>query len=51
MDIKPFDEWFQIYKEVENFSLDMADKENCFEMVKGVDDVINMACNMGVWDL
>ena len=47
VDIKPFDEWFQIYKEVENFSLDMADKENCFEMVKGVDDVINMACNMG----
>ena len=47
VDIKPFDEWFQIYKEVENFSLDMTDKENCFEMVKGVDDVINMACNMG----
>ena len=25
----------------------MSIKENCFKMVSGVDEVINMACNMG----
>ena len=25
----------------------MSIKENCFKMVNGVDEVINMACNMG----
>ena len=47
MDIKPFEEWYQCFKEVENYELDMSIKENCFKMVNGVDEVINMACNMG----
>tara|TARA_B100000029_G_C17596114_1_gene964227 strand:- start:266 stop:1240 length:975 start_codon:yes stop_codon:yes gene_type:complete len=47
VDIKKSDEWFQIFEEVENYNLDMSIKDNCFKMVEGVDDVINMACNMG----
>ena len=47
VDIKPLDEWFQISKESQNFSLDMTLKENCYDMCKSVDEVINMACNMG----
>ena len=47
VDIKPFEEWFQLFEKSENFSLDMSDKSNCFRMVEGVDEVINMACNMG----
>ena len=47
VDIKPFEEWYQCFKEVENYELDMSVKENCFKMVNGVDEVINMACNMG----
>ena len=47
VDIKPFEEWYQCFKEVENYELDMSIKENCFKMVNGVDEVINMACNMG----
>jgi len=46
-DIKPFDEWYQFFQEVENFCMDMTVKDNCFKATKGMDDVINMACNMG----
>ena len=47
VDIKPFDEWYQYFNKAENHKLDMTIKENCFEMVKGCEFVINMACNMG----
>ena len=47
VDIKNKDEWFQVFNEIENFSLDMSNKDNCYKMVKDVDGVINMACNMG----
>ena len=51
VDIKKFDEWFQLSNNIENSSLDMSIKENCFKMVDGVEGVINMACNMAEWDL
>ena len=47
VDIKKFDDWYQYFPNVENFCLDMSDKNNCFKMVEGTNDVINMACNMG----
>ena len=47
VDIKKFDDWHQYFSSVENFCLDMSNKDNCFKMVDGVNDVINMACNMG----
>ena len=47
VDIKPFNEWYQVFDNCENFQLDMSVKENCLEMCKGVNEVINMACNMG----
>ena len=47
VDIKKFEEWFQLSNNIGNFSLDMSIKENCFKMVDGVEGVINMACNMG----
>ena len=47
VDIKPFNEWYQVFDNCENFQLDMTLKENCFEMSKDMDEVINMACNMG----
>ena len=46
-DIKSLDEWLQISQKANNFSRDMTLLENCLEMVDGVDEVINMACNMG----
>ena len=47
VDIKPFEEWYQIFNDVENNQLDMAIKENCFKMTNGASEVMNMACNMG----
>ena len=46
-DIKPLDNWFQIFKSNKNFSLDLKEYENCLEVSKNVDFIYNMACNMG----
>ena len=47
VDLKPLDLWFQKFDNVENFSLDMQEYENCIKMSKDVDYVMNLACNMG----
>ncbi len=47
VDIKSMDDWYQCSNDADNNVLDMSVKENCFKMVEGVDEVINMACNMG----
>ena len=47
VDLKPLDLWFQKFDNVENFSLDMQEYENCIKMTNNVDFVINLACNMG----
>ena len=47
VDIKPFNEWHQLFDKSLNFTRDMTMLENCLEMTEGVDEVINMACNMG----
>ncbi len=47
VDLKPLELWFQKFDNVENFSLDMQEYENCIKMSKDVDYVINLACNMG----
>jgi len=47
-DIKPKEYWFQDFDEVENhYSLDMKDISNCRKVIKDIDYVFNMACNMG----
>jgi len=43
-DIKPIEFWFQKFDECENFSVDLKEKKNC---IKGIEQVYNMACNMG----
>ena len=46
-DVKPLENWFQIFESNNNFSLDLKEYENCLEVTKGVDFIYNMACNMG----
>ena len=47
-DIKPREHWFQEFEKAKNyFSIDMKEIENCRKVVKNVDYVFNMACNMG----
>lgn len=46
-DIKPIDQWYQVFQNAENHSVDMALKSHCFELTEGCDEVYNLACNMG----
>jgi GDP-D-mannose 3',5'-epimerase len=47
VDIKPASEWYQTQENAENLQLDMADKDSAFRAVSGVDQVFNLACDMG----
>jgi GDP-D-mannose 3', 5'-epimerase len=47
VDVKPFDEWYQTFPDVENLQLDLNLKENCETATEGVADVYNLAANMG----
>jgi nucleoside-diphosphate-sugar epimerase len=46
-DVKPLENWFQIFDFNKNFSLDLKEYEHCLEVTKGIDFIYNMACNMG----
>jgi len=46
-DIKPIEFWFQKFDECENFSVELKEKKNCIKVTQGIEQVYNMACNMG----
>lgn len=47
VDIKPLSDWHQLSDGVENFCLDLKDLANCEIAVKGMDEVYNLAADMG----
>jgi GDP-D-mannose 3',5'-epimerase len=47
VDVKPFEEWFQMFPEAENLQLDLQEKEACERAVSDVDLVYNLAADMG----
>jgi nucleoside-diphosphate-sugar epimerase len=47
VDIKPQDEWYQRFPEVENLTLDLQTKANCDTAVRGASQVYNLAADMG----
>ena len=47
VDIKPIGDWFQIFDECQNYSLDLKSFENCKKVTKNVEYIYNFACNMG----
>jgi GDP-D-mannose 3',5'-epimerase len=47
VDVKPQDDWYQVHPGVENVVGDLNLLDACRKAVKGVDVVINLACNMG----
>ena len=47
VDLKPLDEWFQLFSDAENLQLDLQDKENCERAIADVDLVYNLAADMG----
>ena len=47
VDLKPFDEWYQVFPEVENLRLDLQDKPACDTALDGAEVVYNLAADMG----
>ncbi len=47
VDIKPFDEWYQRFDDVENVRLDLQAREACEQACAGAFGVFNLAADMG----
>ena len=47
VDVKPVDEWYRRFDDVENLALDLNLRENCDTAAKGADEIYNLAANMG----
>ena len=47
VDIKPLDDWYQRFADVENLSLNLNDKEACERTCEGAHYVYNLAADMG----
>src|SRR6185436_16308984 len=47
VDIKPFDEWYQVFPGVENLQLDLQEKGACEQALKDGHTVYNLAADMG----
>jgi nucleoside-diphosphate-sugar epimerase len=46
-DIKPLSRWYQIDARAENLQLDLSKLEACMQATQGVQEVYNLACDMG----
>jgi nucleoside-diphosphate-sugar epimerase len=47
VDIKPIEEWHQVSNNVENLSMNLENKDNCYRAAKGVSAVFQLAADMG----
>lgn len=47
VDIKPFSRWYQVDERAENIQLDLSRLEASVEATQGIDEVYNLACDMG----
>ena len=46
-DIKPLEEWYQCFDDVENISADLREKEACYRVCRDAADIYNLAADMG----
>ena len=47
VDVKPLDEWYQRFDDVENLSLDLSRLDACTTAVRGASQLFNLAADMG----
>ncbi len=47
VDVKPVNEWYQVFDDVQNLVLDLNLKESCEQAAEGAADIYNFAANMG----
>lgn len=47
VDLKPLNEWYQVFPGVDNLVLDLRLRDNCYKAVNGCNEVYNLAADMG----
>ncbi len=47
VDVKPFDQWYQLFDDVENVEADLKLRDACRSACRGASDVYNLAADMG----
>ena len=47
VDVKPLDQWYQVFDDVENLQLDLQLLGDCRKAVKGMTHIYNLAADMG----
>jgi GDP-D-mannose 3',5'-epimerase len=47
VDVKPLDDWYQVFEDVENVVADLKLRKECAAACRGVSDVYNLAADMG----
>jgi GDP-D-mannose 3',5'-epimerase len=47
VDVKPIEEWYQVHNQASNFSRDLSLLNECNLSMQGVDEVYNLAADMG----
>jgi nucleoside-diphosphate-sugar epimerase len=47
VDVKPVDEWYQVFPEAENVRANLEQIDECHRAVDGIDTVFNLAADMG----
>jgi nucleoside-diphosphate-sugar epimerase len=47
VDVKPLDQWYQLFDDVENVQADLKLREACNRACRGVSEVYNLAADMG----
>jgi GDP-D-mannose 3',5'-epimerase len=47
VDVKPIDEWYQVFDKIDNRVLDLREKKACEDAVRGIDIIYNLAADMG----
>ena len=45
-DIKPKNFWFQLYEDLNNYSLDLKDYNHALKVTQNIDYIFNFACNI-----
>ncbi|MGH9142556.1 MAG: NAD-dependent epimerase/dehydratase family protein [Vicinamibacterales bacterium] len=47
VDVKPVDQWYQVFPDVEVLSLDLRGRDACLIAAKDAREIYNLACDMG----
>lgn len=47
VDIKPLEQWYQLFPDVQNYVLDLSNEKNCLDVTQDINEIYNLACDMG----